>query len=247
MAYWAYKGTEIFAGEEPVDNLRAIASLYSETIQIVARKSANIGKISDIKGKRVVVGAPGSGTEIDARKILAAHGISYNDIKEHFLDSGGAAQRLKDGQADAAFVAAGYPTSSVIDLSATADIVLVPIEPEMIDKLIAESQYYTKTVIPGKTYRGIDVPVPTLNLMALWVVDSNQPAELIYKFTKALWEHRDELEKVHDIAKMSLSIRLWMALAFRFILARRNTTAKCRIQSSITRQAAYSPYLFFFN
>jgi len=201
VAYWAYKGTEIFAGKKSVDNMRAIASLYPETIQIVARRSANINKVSDIKGKRVVVGAPGSGTEIDARKLLVAHGITYDDIKEDFLDFGGAAQRLKDGQADAAFVTAGYPTSSVIDLSATTDIVLVPIEPEMIDKLIAESQYYTKTVIPGKTYSGINVDVPTLNLMALWIVDAEQPTELIYRFTKALWKHRDELEKVHGKCK----------------------------------------------
>ena len=97
VAYWAYKGTEIFAGKKSVDNMRAIASLYPETIQIVARKSANIDKVSDIKGKRVVVGAPGSGTEIDARKLLVAHGITYDDIKEDFLDFGGAAQRLKDG------------------------------------------------------------------------------------------------------------------------------------------------------
>ncbi len=201
VAYWAYKGTEIFSGKGSVDNMRAIASLYPETIQIVARKSANIDKISDTKGKRVVVGAPGSGTEVDARKILTAHGITYDDIKEDFLDFGGAAQRLKDGQADAAFVTAGYPTSSVIDLSATTDIALVPIEPEMIGKLIAESEYYTKTVIPGRTYSGINVDVPTLNLMALWIVDADQPTELIYRFTKALWEHRDELEKVHDKCK----------------------------------------------
>jgi TRAP transporter TAXI family solute receptor len=67
--------------------------------------------------------------------------------------------------------------------------------------MIAESQYYTKTVIPGKTYSGINVDVPTLNLMALWIVDADQPTELIYRFTKALWEHRDELEKVHDKCK----------------------------------------------
>ena len=201
VAYWAYKGTEIFADKGPAENLRAIASLYPETIQIVARKAANISKISDMMGKRIVVGAPGSGTEIDARKILAAHGITYDDIKEDFLDFGGAAQRLKDSQADAAFLTAGYPTSSVIDLSATADIVLVPIESEMMGKLMAESKYYTKAVIPAGTYTGIDVDVPTLNLMALWVVDAEQPAELVYKFTKALWEHRDELEKVHDKCK----------------------------------------------
>jgi len=201
VAYWAYTGTGIFEKQQPAENLRAIASLYPEAIQIVARKSANISKINDLKGKRVVVGAPGSGTEIDARKILAAHEITYDDIKEDFLDFSGATQRLKDNQADAAFLTAGYPTSSVIDLSATADIVLVPIEAEMIGKLMAESEYYTKAIIPAGTYTGIDVDIPTVTLMAIWMVDANQPTDLIYKYTKALWEHRDELEKVHDKCK----------------------------------------------
>ena len=201
VAYWAHTGTEIFKGKEPAENLRAIASLYPETIQIVARKSANISEVNDLKGKRVVVGAPGSGSEADARKILAAHGITYDDIKEDFLDFSGATQRMKDGQADAAFLTAGYPTSSVIDLSATADIVLVPMEAEMIDKLMAGSEYYTRAIIPAGTYTDIDVDVPTVSLMAVWVVDADRPTDLVYKITRALWEYRDELEKVHDKCK----------------------------------------------
>ena len=201
VAYWAYKGTEFFEDQGPAENLRGIASLYPEVIQIVARKSANINSISDLKGKRVVVGAPGSGTEIDARKILAAHGITYDDIKEDFLDFSGATQRLKDGQADAAFQTAGYPTSSIIDLASTADIVLVPIADDMADKLIAESEYYTKAVIPAGTYKGIDVDVPTVSLMAIWAVDADESEERIYQITKALWENRAELEKVHDKCK----------------------------------------------
>lgn len=201
VAYWAFTGTEIFNSQGRIENLRAIASLYPETIQIVARKSANINKITDLKDKRVVVGAPGSGTEIDARKILLAHGITYDNIKEDFLDFGGAAQRLKDKQGDAAFLTAGFPTSSVIDLATTSDIVLVPIEPEIIEKLITENKYYTKAVIPSGTYKGINIDVPTLNLMAIWITDGNQSTELIYQFTKATWEHRDELEKVHEKCK----------------------------------------------
>ena len=201
VAYWAYKGTEFFEEHGPAENLRGIASLYPEVIQIVARKSANINSISDLKGKKVVVGAPGSGTEIDARKILTAHGLTYDDIKEDFLDFSGATQRLKDGQADAAFQTAGYPTSSIIDLASTADIVLVPIADDMADKLIAESEYYTKAVIPAGTYKGIDADVPTVSLMAIWAVDAFQPAERIYQITKALWENRAELEKVHDKCK----------------------------------------------
>jgi TRAP transporter TAXI family solute receptor len=201
VAYWAYKGTEFFQDQGPAENLRGIASLYPEVIQIVARKSANVNSISDLKGKRVVVGAPGSGTEIDARKILTAHGITYDDIKQDFLDFSGATQRLKDGQADVAFQTAGYPTSSIIDLATTTDIVLVPIEDAMIDKLIAESKYYTKTVVPAGTYKGIDADVPTVSLMAIWAVDALQPTEQVYQITKALWEHRDELEKVHDKCK----------------------------------------------
>ncbi len=201
VAYWAYKGTEFFEEQGPVENLRGIASLYPEMIQIVARKSENINSISDLRGKKVVVGAPGSGTEIDARRILAAHGITYDDIDEDFMGFSGATQKLKDNQADAAFQTAGYPTSSIIDLSATSDIVLVPIEEDMISKLIDENKYYTKAVIPAGTYKGIDVDIPTVSLMAIWAVDANQPTDLIYQITKTLWEHRDELEKVHDKCK----------------------------------------------
>ena len=201
VAYWAYTGTEFFEKQGPAKNLRGIASLYPETIQIVARKSANINSIGDLKGKRVVVGAPGSGTEIDARKILTAHGITYDDIDEDFLNFSGATQKLKDGQADAAFQTAGYPTSSIIDLAATADIVLVPIADDMADNLIDENKYYTKAVIPAGTYKGIDVDVPTVSLMAIWAVDGDQPTERIYEITKALWENRAELEKVHDKCK----------------------------------------------
>jgi len=201
VAYWAYTGTEFFEEQGPAENLRGIASLYPETIQIVARKSANINSISDLKGKRVVVGAPGSGTEIDARKILGSHGITYDDIKEDFLDFSGATQKLKDNLADAAFQTAGYPTSSIIDLSATADIVLVPIAADIIDTLIDENKYYTRAVIPAGTYKGIDSDVSTVSLMAIWAVDALQTTEVVYQITKALWEHRDELEKVHDKCK----------------------------------------------
>lgn len=201
VAYWAYNGTEFFQEQGAAENLRGIASLYPEVIQIVARKSADISSIDDLRDKRVVVGAPGSGTEIDARRILAAHGITYDDIKEDFLDFSGATQRLKDGQADAAFQTAGYPTSSIIDLAATADIVLVPIAEDMIEKLIAENKYYTKAVVPGGTYKGIDADIPTLSLMAIWAVDETQPTDLVYQITKALWENRAELEKVHEKCK----------------------------------------------
>ena len=200
VAYWAYTGTEFFEQQGRVENLRGIASLYPEVIQIVTRKSENINSISDLKGKRVVVGASGSGTEIDARKILDAHGITYDDIEENFLDFSGAIQRLRDGLADAAFQTAGYPTLSITDLAATEDIVLVPIEDDTISKLIAKNRYYTKAVIPAGTY-GIDADVPTVGLMAIWAVDASQPTERIYQITKALWEHRSELEKVHEKCK----------------------------------------------
>lgn len=201
VAYWAYTGTEFFAEQGPIENLRGIASLYPEVIQIVARKSANINSISDLKGKRVVVGAPGSGSEIDARRILEAHGITYDDIKEDFMDFSGATQKLKDNLADAAFQTAGYPTSSIIDLSSTSDIVLLSIATDMIDKLIDENKYYTRTVIPAGTYKGIDSDVSTVSLMAIWAADASQSTEVVYEITKTLWEHRAELDKVHEKCK----------------------------------------------
>ena len=201
VTYWSYIGAGIYKDEPILTNLRGIASLYPETIHIIATKASGIKTIEDLKGKKVGVGAPNSGTAADAEIILKAHGITFDDIKADFIDFNEVAQRLVDGQIDAGFTTAGFPTSSIIDIATKRDMVLVPISAEKMKELVEAIPYYGATVIPGGLYKGVDKDVPALATPALWICDAKLSPTLVYKMTKALWEHRDVLEKVHSQGK----------------------------------------------
>ena len=143
IAYYAVNGVEMFK-DKKVPSLKGLATLYPETIQIVTTKKTGVKTLADIKGKRVAVGAAGSGTEANARQILNMAGITYKDIKVQYLSFGEAASALKDGNVDVAFVTAGHPTAAIQDLSTQHEVVLIPVDAAMADKLIAKYPYYTK-------------------------------------------------------------------------------------------------------
>ena len=201
VTYWSFTGTGIYKNEPVLTNLRGIASLYPETIHIIATKASGIKTIEDLKGKKVGVGAPNSGTAADAEIILNAHGITFDDIKADYIDFNEVAQRLVDGQIDAGFTTAGYPTSSIIDIATKRDMVLVPISEEKIKELVAAIPYDVATTIPAGIYKGVDEPVLALATPALWICDAKLSPTLVYKMTKALWEQRAILEKVHSQGK----------------------------------------------
>ncbi|NLL61977.1 MAG: TAXI family TRAP transporter solute-binding subunit [Candidatus Atribacteria bacterium] len=207
--YWCYAATGLQEGKEPITNLRGIASIYPETIHIVATKASGVKTIADLKGKRVGVGAPNSGTEADARIILNAHGLTYDEMSIDYIDFNEVADRLIDGQIDAGFTTAGYPTSSIINIATTRDLVLVPVDPVVAQKLVDDIPYYGITEIPAGMYRGVDEPVLSLATPALWVCDSKLDPTLVYKMTKALWENNDILAEVHAQGK---NIKLETAL-----------------------------------
>lgn len=183
----AYFGKDQWQGK-PLKNLRVIASLYPETIQICALKSANIKVVSDSKGKRVMLGDKGSGSEFDARNILNAHGITYDMIKPDYVGWEVAAQRLKDDQGDMLFQTAGYPASYIIDLTTMKDVNLVSLSDDAIQKLCTQYKFYVPSTIPPKTYRGQDQEVKSIAMMALWVTNDAMSEKLVYEMTKALWE-----------------------------------------------------------
>jgi len=203
VAYSAFEGKDQFAGK-PVKNLRGIASLYPETIQIVARVDSGIKSIKDIKGKKLIPGDRGSGTEVDTLNILTGLGLTYKDFSGvDWLGFSGAAQRLQDKQADVTFTTAGWPTAAITELAMSTDIVLVPIDEASITKLTQMYSFYSKVVIPKGTYKGMAVDVPTITTMAQWVVDDQVPEDLVYKLTKALWEKgKDGLSGADVMAKV---------------------------------------------
>ena len=200
IAYYAAHGTEMFV-DKKVDGLKGIASLYPETCQFVTLRSSGITSLSDLKGKRVAVGAVGSGVEANARQILEAYGVTYDDIDEQFLSFAEGASALKDGNVDVAVLTAGYPTASVQDIGAQNPIRLLPVEEEIADELIAQYPFYTKTVIPAGTYAGFDEDVPSVSVMAMLAAGPTVNAELGYKITKAIFSHLDRLQSAHAVGK----------------------------------------------
>ncbi|HBT39498.1 MAG: TRAP transporter solute receptor, TAXI family [Thermotoga sp. 50_1627] len=195
VAFYAYKGVELF--KEPFPQLRGLATLYPETVQIVALADRGINSVYDLKGKRVAVGAAGSGTEVNARQILAAAGITYDDIKVQYLSFAEAANNLKDGNIDAAFVTAGHPTAAIVDLAAVRKIVLVPLTDEIIASLQKDYPFYVKIVVPASTYKGVDVDVVTVAVKAMLAVRAEMPEDLAYQLLKTMYANQKRLIEAH--------------------------------------------------
>lgn len=201
ITYYAINGKEMFEESGKVENLRGIASLYPETCQFVVREDSGIKSINDLKGKRVAVGAAGSGAEANARQILEAYGITYEDINEQFLSFAEGSYALKDGTVDAAFVTAGYPTASVQDIASQNKIRLLPIGDEQIKKLSEKYPFYTKTVVPAGVYQGFDEEIQTVSVMAILVANDKIDAALGEKLTKAVFDNLDKIAAAHAAGK----------------------------------------------
>lgn len=203
VAYWAHTGTGLYEGKGKVEDLRLIATLYPETIHVVARKGAGIKSIADLKGKRVSIDEPGSGTIVDARIVLGAYGLTENDIKAEHLKPGPAGDLLRDGGLDAYFFVGGYPTGAVSELATSAGIELVPISGPEVDKLLEQYSFFSKDTVPAETYTGVG-ETPTISVAAQWVTSAKQSDDLVYNITKALWDEnsRKELDAGHAKGKM---------------------------------------------
>ena len=186
VAYWAYNGTGIYDGRPKVDVLRAIASLYPESIQLVVRKGTGIKSVRDLRGRKISLDEPGSGTLVDARLILQAFGLSEKELQAQYFPAQRVADNLRDGTIDGFFSVSGWPQSSVADLAATIGIELVPIAGPEVDKLVEQFSFFSKEEIPDNAYKGV-AGVQTVSVHAIWVTSTRQSEDLIYKITSALW------------------------------------------------------------
>ncbi|MBR3498441.1 MAG: TAXI family TRAP transporter solute-binding subunit [Selenomonadaceae bacterium] len=201
ITYYAVNGEEMFKEGGKVENLNGIASLYPETCQFVVREDSGIKDITGLKGKRVAVGAAGSGAEANARQILEAYGLTYDDVDEQFLSFAEGSYALKDGTVDAAFVTAGYPTASVQDIASQNKIRLLPVGDEQIKKLAEKYPFYTKTTVPAGTYQGFDQEIQTVSVMAILVANEKIDAALGEKLTKAIFDNLDKIAAAHSAGK----------------------------------------------
>lgn len=192
IAYYATAGELMFEGEA-IDTISAIGALYPETIQLVTTAKSGIASYEDLKGKKVSVGAPGSGTFANAEQLLEVHGLTMEDIEPQNLDFGESQESLQSGQIDAAFITSGTPTGAVEALSATTEVVIVPVEDAKADELIEKYPYYAKETIPVGTYKST-VEVPTVSVLAMLAVSKELPEDLVYDITKAIYENTDKIQ-----------------------------------------------------
>jgi uncharacterized protein len=196
----AWKGNEEVGFKTPLKKLRGIAAIYPNYIQIVARADAGIKTLADLKGKSVSVGAPKSGTELNARAVFGAAGLSYKDFsKVEYLPFGESVELMKNRQIDVTLQSAGLGVSSLRDLAASVNIVVVPIPAEVIKKI--NDPAYIAAVIPADTYRGQATDVPTAAVQNYLVTREDLSADIVYGMTKALWTGLDQLVAAHSAAK----------------------------------------------
>lgn len=206
ISYYAYNGIELFDesdGQEKREytDIRGLATLYPEVIQIIAADNSGIESVEDMAGKRIAVGDRGSGTEVNARQILEIHGLVYDDLgKTDYLSFKEATDQIKNGQIDAAFVTAAIPSSSVTELATTHDIHLVPVTEEKANELIEKYPYYTYLDIDTTPY-GMDEEVPAVAIQAMLIVSENMSEDTAYAIVKNLFENLDEIEASHARGK----------------------------------------------
>lgn len=193
IAEYANKGTAMFEQDGKIETFQAIGALYNETIQIVVSPDSGINTVADLKGKRVSVGAPGSGTEMNAQQILEAYGLKFEDVQLQRLSFADSSKAIQDGQLDAAFQTAGTPTAAITELAATKGVKIIPIDADKIDAIIAKYPFYTKDTIPGNTYQTVSEDVNTVAVKSMLVVRSDLSEDLVYKITKSIYENLDKL------------------------------------------------------
>ena len=197
MSY-AYNGERLFEGF-PYSDFSTVAALYMEQVQIVTC-DPDIKSVADLKGKTVSIGASGSGVYYNALDILAAYGLTEDDITAQYQDFGNSADSLQDGKIDAAFVVAGAPTVAVTTLATAKDTYLVGLDDEHIAKLQERSPYYEEYVIPEGTYEGIP-ETKTVAVVATVIARDDVSEDDVYNICYTIFENMDALAQSHDKGK----------------------------------------------
>lgn len=194
----AVNGEGAFANK--IDNVKQIAALYPNFVQIVTSKRSGIKTLADVRGKRVAVGDQNSGVEVNARTLLNGHGITYDDIRVDYLGYAEAADALKAGRIDVAFLTSGLPNSSLMELEQGFDLQLVSILPEDVARIAEDKSYFVSLEIPAGTY-GNEEPIPTAAIMNALAVRADMSKEDVYKLTKTFFENLSKLENSHQAVK----------------------------------------------
>ncbi|MBT6093547.1 MAG: TAXI family TRAP transporter solute-binding subunit [Rhodospirillaceae bacterium] len=191
VTYWAYTGTGPFKGKKPIKNLCVLGSLFSEHVHVVSGKGRGIKSITDLKGKSVAMGLPGSGALVGARLVVEAYNLAEKkDFKAEYVKSKTGSDMIRDKHLDAFITVTGYPNASVVEMASTQGAELVPVSGSQRDALIKKAPFYSKAVIPGGTYKGNDSDTDTVAVSALWVSRSDLAESLHYGVVKGLFGNK---------------------------------------------------------
>ncbi len=195
MAY-AWAGSRSFANEGKIETFRVVGGLYAEAVQLVTM-NPDIKTVADLAGKKVSIGAAGSGVYFNAMDVLAAAGLAEDDIIPQYQSFGDSADALKDGKIDAAFIVAGPPTPAITELFTSNTAYLVPIDGAIADTLLSSCPYYTVHNIPANTYPGQTTEVRTVTVKATLIVSTSASEEDVYNLTKAIFDNIDDITAAH--------------------------------------------------
>jgi TRAP transporter TAXI family solute receptor len=196
----AWKGNPDAGFKTKLDKLRTIAAIYPNYIHFIASADSGIKTLADLKGKRISVGAPKSGTELNSRTILKAAGLSYDDLgKVEYLSYAESVELIKNRQLDATLLSSGRGVAAVRDLANAVNVVILPIPADIVAK-IGEAAYQPG-VIPANTYTGQTADVHTVAIRNFLVTREGVPEDVVYKMTKGMFENLDAMIAAHAAAK----------------------------------------------
>jgi TRAP transporter TAXI family solute receptor len=198
VAEAGFNGTGKFKGKK--HNIKTLAIMYPNLLQIVTLKKSGITNIEQVKGKRISTGSPGSGTNFMAEAVFKALGIPLDSYKDSRLSFTESANALRDGTIDVGIWSVGPGTSSILDLATTHDIHVIAFTPEQTQKIIAANKNYSGVELAGGLYHGVDKPVPTIGVWNVMICQASLDTDMAYNLVKALYEHNDYLKKIHPSA-----------------------------------------------
>ncbi len=223
IAYFARNGTGLEAFEgAPIENLRGVATLYPETIHVITDPDAGIESIADLEGRPVNTGDLGSGTQVNALQIMeSVAGITTDDFDEQNTDFTQAADQLRDGDVDAAFVVGGWPVGAVEELATTADIDILNMSDDEREAARADASWFADDTIPAGTYEGIGEDVDTVSVQAMIATREEYDADIVEQVSEAIFENVDRLSIKTDFinfesAQDGMSIELHEGAARHF-------------------------------
>lgn len=203
IAYFAFTGSGIpsFEGNQ-ITNFRAIANLYPEVLHVVAQADLGVESMADLLGKRIAVGAPGSGNEANCRQIFGFYGLSYTNTSPFFISFAESVNHFKDRLIDSFVFTTGAPNPGIMDIVTLHEVTFVPIDGEIRDQIIEQYPYFTKAVIPAGTYMGQTEDVETIAVQAILIVREDLSDDIVYAMTRAMFENLDDIALGHAMGRM---------------------------------------------